>query len=42
MLERDEYCWYEHCLQCGYIRDLDVVELRKQLAKVEKEPAVVR
>lgn len=24
-IEKDQYGWYEYCLQCGYIRDLPVV-----------------
>jgi len=22
-LDRDKYGWYEYCLQCGYLQDLD-------------------
>ena len=36
LLDRDEYGWYEHCLQCGYQRDLqDIVEVQQQ-AKSER------
>jgi hypothetical protein len=24
-LDSDEYGWYEHCLLCGYAKDLEVV-----------------
>ena len=23
--DKDQYGWYEYCLQCGYVRDLPVV-----------------
>ena len=23
MLERDRWGWYEQCIQCGYLRDLE-------------------
>ena len=29
--DRDEYGWYEECLQCGYLRDL--VEVRRHTAQ---------
>lgn len=36
-LDRDEYKWYEQCLQCGYLRELkgivEVQERRTQEAK---------
>ena len=25
LLNSDEHGWYEHCLQCSYTRDLEVV-----------------
>ena len=29
--DRDQYGWYEYCIQCGYMRDLiDVVEPGQQ------------
>jgi len=24
-LDSDEYGWFEHCLQCGYVRDMKVI-----------------
>jgi DNA-directed RNA polymerase subunit M/transcription elongation factor TFIIS len=30
---KDEYGWYEQCLQCGYLRDLEVI------VQVERQPA---
>jgi ssDNA-binding Zn-finger/Zn-ribbon topoisomerase 1 len=30
---KDKHGWYEQCLQCGYLRDLEVI------AKVEHQPA---
>ncbi len=35
MVDRDHNGWYEQCLQCGYQRDLNVVEVPQQ-AKAEK------
>jgi hypothetical protein len=32
-VDRDEYGWYEYCLQCGYVRDLvSIVELGQEEA----------
>ena len=25
LVDRDEYGWYEHCLMCGLVRDLESV-----------------
>ena len=37
-LDRDQYGWYEYCLQCGYVHDLaDVVEPGRQRASGAKE-----
>ncbi len=33
LLDRDVYGWYQHCLQCGYQRDLkNIVKARPQRA----------
>ena len=40
-LENDMIGWYEHCLQCGFNRDLAFyAEARKQPFGAEKEPVV--
>jgi len=32
-LDRDHYGWYEYCIQCGYMRDLEsMVEFGQQQA----------
>jgi hypothetical protein len=32
-VDRDQYGWYEYCIQCGYVRDLiGVVELGEEPA----------
>jgi len=37
MLERDRWGWYEQCIQCGYLRDLEnPIEEKKQNGQVEK------
>jgi hypothetical protein len=34
---KDEYGWYEQCLQCGYLRDLEaIVQVERQRAKGKK------
>jgi hypothetical protein len=34
---KDEYGWYEQCLQCGYLRDLEaIVQIEQQRAKGKK------
>jgi len=36
--DRDQYGWYEYCIQCGYVRDLiGMVELRQKPANSVKE-----
>jgi len=38
VLERDHWGWYEQCIQCGYLRDLEnPVEVSKQSGEVEKD-----
>lgn len=41
ILEKDEYGWYEQCLQCGYLRDLKtlVAAERKTDPSEEKSKA---
>jgi hypothetical protein len=37
-LDRDQYGWYEYCIQCGYMGDLvGVVELGQRQAHRVKE-----
>jgi hypothetical protein len=37
-VDRDQYGWYEYCIQCGYIRDLiGMVELGQEQAGGRKE-----
>jgi hypothetical protein len=32
-VDRDQYGWYEYCIQCGYVRDLiDMAQLRQEPA----------
>jgi hypothetical protein len=33
---KDQYGWYEQCLQCGYLRDLETI------VQVEEQPAEVK
>jgi len=34
---KDQYGWYEQCLQCGYLRDLEtIVQVEHQRAKGKK------
>ncbi len=38
-LDRDQYGWQEHCLQCGYRGDLEsIAEAKKQMAEGKKKP----
>ena len=38
MIDQDEHGWYEHCTQCGHMRDMDsLVEAPEQLRKREKQ-----
>ena len=30
LLEKDKYGWYEQCLQCGYLRDMETILVVKQ------------
>ena len=30
LLDKDQYGWYEQCLQCGYLRDLETIVAVKQ------------
>jgi len=42
LLDKDQYGWYEQCLQCGYLRDLEIiVEVEQQPTQEERkrEPA---
>jgi dissimilatory sulfite reductase (desulfoviridin) alpha/beta subunit len=37
-VDRDQYGWYEYCIQCGYVRDLiDMAELVQEQAGGAKE-----
>ena len=37
-VDRDQYGWYEYCIQCGYVRDLiDIVELGQEQASGGKK-----
>jgi hypothetical protein len=33
---KDKYGWYEQCLQCGYLRDAEII------VQVERQPAEKR
>lgn len=38
--DKDHYGWYEECLQCGYLRDLEAVVKvapEKKLSKLPKQ-----
>ncbi len=38
---RDEYGWYEECLQCGRQSNLEMLmKLRKLIDEIEREPAL--
>ena len=42
MLQRDNYGWYEECLQCGYVHDLlTVAEAEQRQAEEEKSEGVL-
>ena len=30
LLEKDKYGWYEQCLQCSYLRDMETILVVKQ------------
>jgi len=34
LANKDQYGWYEQCLQCGYVRDPEII------VQVERQPAV--
>ena len=37
IIDRDQYGWYEQCIQCGYISDLkNMAEVRQPRVKVQK------
>jgi len=37
-VDRDQYGWYEYCIQCGYTRDLvDIAEPKQERAVDEKK-----
>ena len=37
IIDRDQYGWYEQCIQCGYISDLkNMAEVRQLRVKVKK------
>ena len=36
-LDRDYYGWYEECLQCGYMRDLESIVKEKRLVHERKK-----
>ncbi len=45
LIDRDYYGWYEQCIQCGYMGDLEnIVEVPKQetLEKKRQEPSIGR
>ena len=37
VLDRDQYGWYEQCIQCGYLRNIESVVEVKQPRGEEKE-----
>ena len=39
ILDKDEYGWYEQCLQCGYLRDLETL-VANDSSPVEAEAQV--
>lgn len=41
MLQKDNYGWYEECLQCGYVHDLlTIAEAEWKRAEEEKSEGV--
>jgi len=39
-LDKDQYSWCEHCVQCGHVRDLKSIdEFNKLSVENEKKPA---
>jgi len=42
-VDRDQYGWYEECIQCGYICDLkSIVTIQEQNSEKKKSRAPVR
>jgi len=44
-VDRDHHGWYEYCIQCGYLRDLECkLEAQQQLGEADniREPASAR
>ena len=42
-VDRDQYGWYEECIQCGYICDLkSIVTIQEQNSGKKKSRAPVR
>ena len=42
-LNRDYYGWYQQCLQCGYLRDLQtVVQVKEKITRKKKVRSLVR
>lgn len=43
LLDRDKYGWYEQCLQCGYLCDLQpIIPVKQQRADEEKKKVPAR
>lgn len=43
LLDRDQYGWYEQCLQCGYLSDMqNVIEVQQQPPQEEKKQELSR
>jgi len=36
-MDKDYHGWYEQCLQCAYMRDLEVIYEKKKPVKIESE-----
>lgn len=37
LLEKDQYGWYEQCLQCGYLRDLQKLVAANRQPRSERK-----
>jgi DNA-directed RNA polymerase subunit M/transcription elongation factor TFIIS len=37
-IDKDEYSWYEQCLQCGYNASLKEIDVKRELAEKDKKP----
>ncbi len=35
-VDRDQYGWYEQCIQCGYVRDLEPITMTPEKNSPEK------